>query len=1306
MKNLYLLLLAFFWLMACQSGNQSQTKKTPADTSVFTVRQQDDQITIHLKDSDQTVVTQNARADHRPYLHPILAPDTKVELTQYSPGHHKHQTGVYWGFTRVNGSGATDEELKKWFYNRDKPEDIKKKIGRDYFHFPGATHWKKVSANVLITDGEKVRWQTVYHMLDADGSALLEETQVWSLSEQNNKYLLELEWKGKALEADVTINKFDYGGLFVRMPWSKETEGEAVTEARHRNEKAEGQRSIWTDIGMEITGLDGWGHIAILDHPDNPGFPNHWRVDGQLGVGPIHARKEDWTIPQGETVTFRHQLVAYEGQYSDVEMKQIWSDFVGDHGMYNSAVMWNIARAEGYNAAFLNPQEAVEAMTIKPGYKVNTYASEPMMTQPMAFCWDDRGRMWIAENRDYENRQEGFSNDGNSRILILEDTDQDGVADKKTVFLEDIPFPSAIAVGFDGLYLGAVPNLLFVPDRDGDDKADVDDIEILLTGWGIRDRHETINSLHWGPDGWLYGCEGFATPSRIRKPKGKGRIYRHKDPFPDVLAEKDGVDINGGVWRYHPTKDRFEVVAHGFSNPWGIDYDAKGQTFITACVIPHLFHIIPGGIYQRQGGQHFNPYVYKDLQTIVDHRHRSAHGGARVYLSDAFPADQHGRLFMANIHEHAVLSDVLTPKGSGYVASHGEDFLMANNAQWIGFSMELGPEGGLYVLDWHDEDICGNDVTQKETGRIFRIMPEQSQAENFEGRYADLNQQTDTQLAKLQTVKSSWHARRARVVLQKRAHQRDLDATAVAELNNILTNNANADYRLRALWSLHVAQQLSETQMIDLLDDSDAYIRGWTVQLMTEDNNASTKALEKMARLSANDKSPVVRMYLAAALQRMPHADRWALAEGLVQHAVDATDHNIPLMLWFGVEPIVAEQADRALALAAKSKIPLIANHIARRLTDADQPSVVMAALQQSSERRKDLLEGLLAGMEGRTDLKEPAVWPSVYDQLKKDKDLAALATRVAQQFGSATAAREMLATLRDKNAGPQDRKLALSRMAAQQRPELESVLPELIDQPALRVEAIQAIAAFDNIKLGALLLDKYPTLNLQEKQAAIQTFASRSDYGWILAKALKDGEIEKKDVPAYVALQLRRVVGNGFVEIWGPIDDLSSDKQAAFAKYQRLLNDRALAAADPHNGRMVYQRTCWSCHKMYDDGGVIGPALTGSNRGNLSYLLSNILDPSGEIQDDYKMVVITTQDGRTYSGNVIGESDRQLTMRIVGQDELVINKSEVRSREQTPKSMMPEGLLNTLTDDEVIDLVAYLQTAEQVEMGTEPGDD
>ena len=315
-----------------------------------------------------------------------------------------------------------------------------------------------------------------------------------------------------------------------------------------------------------------------------------------------------------------------------------------------------------------------------------------------------------------------------------------------------------------------------------------------------------------------------------------------------------------------------------------------------------MFHVIPGGIYHRQGGQHFNPYVYKDIRTIVDHSHRSAHGGARIYQSDAFPEEERGRLFMANIHEHAVLSDILKPKGSGFVAQHGDDFMLANNAQWIGFSMEIGPAGNLYVLDWHDADICGNSVRQKETGRIYRISPENSLAENWEGRYQDLNTFSDKALAELQTSKSDWHARRARVILQNRATKGALQSDAINHLTNLIQNHENQDYRLRALWALHVSQQLSQEDLEASLNDKDPHIRAWSIQLLCEDKNVPSTAVNKFKVMAKTDPSPVVRMYLAAALQRIDDQDKWEVIEGLLTHAEDANDHNIPKddLVWPG----------------------------------------------------------------------------------------------------------------------------------------------------------------------------------------------------------------------------------------------------------------------------------------------------------------------------------------------------------------------------------------------------------------------
>ncbi len=1238
------------------------------------IRQNESAGTISVYRAGQTeaILTQNARKDFRPYIHPIVAPDGRGVLTEYSPGHHKHQTGLYWGFTRVNG--------------------------RDYFHHPGDGYWRQVSAQVMETDlqnRDAVQWQTVYELLNENGDAVLIQTQTWTMREQDQTYVLDLVWKGQA-QQDITIGEYDYGGLFLRMPWRPGINGKVVNSARHANSRAEGQRAIWLDVGMQVEGRDDLAHIAIFDHSENPGFPQPWRVDGQLGVGPVRARLGDWKIDKGESAVIKHRFMVYTGDLNDVTLTNQSSQYSGK----GASVQWGLAQKEGRAAEFLTPEKAVASMTLQDGFQVNAYAAEPMITQPMAFCWDDRGRMWVAENRDYETRGRGFSNSGDSRILILEDTDRDGVADQRKVFLEGIPFPAGIAVGFGGLWLGAPPNLLFVPDRDGNDKADSNQIEVRLTGWGIRDRHETLNSFHWGPDGWLYGCQGFATPSRVGKPSGKGKIFRHRDPFPkDIAFEGEPVDINGGVWRYHPTQDRFEVVAHGFSNPWGIDYDAKGQLLITACVIPHLWHVVPGGIYHRQGGSHFNPHVYADIRTIADHRHRSAHGGARVYLSDAFPEKYHGQIFMANIHEHAVLTDVLKRKGSGYVGSHGDDFLLANNAQWIGFSVEIGPEGGVYVLDWHDADICGKDVLNKDTGRVFRITPKNSLAKDWEGRYDNLSELSDAKLVDLQLSDSAWHARRARVILQHRATDGRLASATHPQLRQILNTNTNGDHRLRALWSLHVTEGISDTALLELLWDQDEYLRAWSIQLLCEDQTPSESALQQFVAMAKTDPSAVVRLYLAAALQRIPHDARWSIARGLSLHHEDEDDHNIPKMIWFGIEPLVVERAELALELAAGSRIPMLTRHIARRLTDDDQLEPVVRAIRHYAGARYELLLGMRAGLEGRYDVKAPDNWASVYAELMKNNgDAARIGTQLAQQFGDRVAAEKMLAMLDDHQANIEDRRQALYDLAGRKRPEIQERLFKLLDDEGLRRDAIRAMASYDNVKLARAVLNRYPKLSDDDKLEAVHTLASRPRFGWELTKAIKQGDVPRRDVPAYVARLLHRVVGNGFVEVWGPLDEMSDDKKVAFAKYRTLLSDDALAGADTSRGRVTFERTCMVCHKMYGNGREVGPDLTGANRTNLEYILGNVLTPSAVIQDEYKMHVVLTHDGRVFSGTHAGENERQLLLRVANVDDpIIIAKSGIESRVVAPVSMMPDGLLTNLSDEEVLNLVAYLRNLKQV---------
>ena len=371
----------------------------------------------------------------------------------------------------------------------------------------------------------------------------------------------------------------------------------------------------------------------------------------------------------------------------------------------------------------------------------------------------------------------------------------------------------------------------------------------------------------------------------------------------------------------------------------------------------------------------------------------------------------------------------------------------------------------------------------------------------------------------------------------------------------------------------------------------------------------------------------------------------------------------------------------------------MIANYIARRLIDANEHELLVSYIEKSTKNLPSILEGMRDGLEDRFDIKSPKNWNSAYQKLKLQKgQIPKLAKQIAQRFGDRDASQNYLSILKNKNSTVAQRKEALNILASGKRLELKPEISNLFKEIPIRLEVISAIANYDEENFGALIIANYNSLTVLEKRRAIETLSSRPKYGGQLTQALKKQSIPRSDIPAYTARQLLRVVGSGFIEYWGAIEQEQS-LEKAYIKYRNILTPNALEKASAVKGETVFIQSCGSCHKMYGNGGNIGPELTGSNRSSLDYILFNVLNPSGEIQDDYKLVVVTTRDGRTYSGNVISENDRQITMRIVGKESTKINKSDIQSRETMPTSLMPVGIFETIKENEVLDLIKYLQT-------------
>lgn len=579
--------------------------------------------------------------------------------------------------------------------------------------------------------------------------------------------------------------------------------------------------------------------------------------------------------------------------------------------------------------AGMTPEETAKAMQVPTGFKVQVFAGEPDLHQPIAFTVDDRGRLWVLENYSYPD----WKPEGNDRILILEDTDGDGHFDKSKVFYDKINMGSGIEVGFGGVWVGSPPNLLFISDQNHDDVPDSAP-QILLDGWEHQDMHETLNSFNWGPDGWLYGTQGVFTFSNVGKPGA-----------PDSERRK----LNACVWRIHPQTHQFEVFADGTSNPWGVDFNDYGQAFITACVIPHLYHIVQGGLYQRQSGQHFNPNAYDDIKTIALHRHWAsgdkknymagsregttdtdaaggghAHCGALVYLGEQFPAEYRGSIFMNNIHGNRMNNDSLTASGSGYAGDRRPDFMKSQDKWYRGLGIRQAPDGSIYVADWYDARACHQQRPHDRTnGRIYKISYGTPKPWND-----DVGTMSDMDLVKAQTSKNEWLVRHARRMLQERGGYAEVEKRLWAFLTD---PKLDTPQRLRALWALHAIKATGPAS----LNDKDEHVRAWTIQLLCESGAPSAEVLKKFDEMADADPSPIVRLYLAAACQRLSLEQRFPIVQGLLAHGEDQNDQNLPVMTWLATEPIVGAQPDKAAILLGTCAIPKVQEFIARRLASS-----------------------------------------------------------------------------------------------------------------------------------------------------------------------------------------------------------------------------------------------------------------------------------------------------------------------------------------------------------------------------------
>ena len=588
---------------------------------------------------------------------------------------------------------------------------------------------------------------------------------------------------------------------------------------------------------------------------------------------------------------------------------------------------------------FLKPAEALKAIAVPKGFRVQLAAAEPMVQQPIDMAWDTRGRLWVAECYTYAERETNFEKKLKDRIIILEDTNHDGVFDKRKIFWDGASQLTSIELGFGGVWAACAPNILFLADRNGDDQPDGEP-EVILDGFDTdKVRHNIVNGLRWGPDGWLYGRHGILGPgSKVGRPG---------------TPEAKRTHIQCGIWRYHPTRKNFEVVCHGTTNPWGHDWDEHGQLFFINTVIGHLWHAMPGARYQRMYGNHFDKHLYELIQQTADHYHFDvgkekwsdlkktgmtsgtdaaggghAHTGMMIYLGDNWPAEYRGNVFTLNLHGLRMNQESLHRQGAGYVGKHAADFMFTSDKWFRGIELSYAPDGSVYVLDWSDIGEChDNDGIHRTSGRIYRISYGKTEAAKV-----DLTEWSNDDLAESVGSPNEWYSRQARQLIQQRAAAGQDLTKAALKLMNTYRLTSSTPTALRAMWTLNAIGSADEDWLLEQSNDEREHIRTWAIKLLCDQEALSKKTQKRFIEMGGQDKAGLVQLQLASALQQLPLEDRWPLANALVSQDTFAKDPVFPLLVWYGINPAVTENRNAALKLVAQCKIPKVRQFIARRL--------------------------------------------------------------------------------------------------------------------------------------------------------------------------------------------------------------------------------------------------------------------------------------------------------------------------------------------------------------------------------------
>jgi putative heme-binding domain-containing protein len=957
----------------------------------------------------------------------------------------------------------------------------------------------------------------------------------------------------------------------------------------------------------------------------------------------------------------------------------------------------------------LPPEESRKLLQTPSDLAIDLVLHEPTVQQPVFLNFDERGRMWVVQYRQYPHPAglRMLSRDrwwravydrvpppppnhfkGMDRITIHEDSTGDGVFDKETVFLDDLNIATAVERGRGGVWVLNPPYLLFYPDRDGDDVPDGDPV-VHLSGFGLEDTHSVANSLCWGPDGWLYAAQGSTVSGDVVRPG----------------LDREGVKSLGQlIWRYHPETRRYEIFAEGGGNTFGCEIDSVGRVFSG-----HNggdtrgFHYVQGGYYQKGFAKHgplSNPYAFGYFSAMPNPPAARFTHTFLIYEAESLPPAYRGLLLGVSPLEGCVAACRMIPMGSTFRTEDVGRPIETSDGYFKPVDVKLGPDGCVYVADWCDSNV--NHYRNHEgnidpgSGRIYRLRAKSWTPSK--GR--NLGACTSRELVAALGDGNRWVRRTALRILADRR-----DGSIVPLLHSQLVAE-EGQLALESLWGLYLSGGWNDAVAAEAMRHANPYVRAWSVRLCGDERRASASIAAQMEDLAAREPHPEVRAQLACTARRLPAAQGLPIVKRLAEREEDVEDPYIPLLAWWAIESKAADERGLVLEMFEDEEFwrrPMVERCLLERLmrrfaaSGAREELLVCATLLNASPdaaTTQRLIAGFEQAFAGRSLAEAPEELARALS--RHGGDSLALGLRL----GRPDALEQAIQTMRDPSADEAKVVEIATILGESPQPRALGAMLALLartDRDAVRSALLTALPRYGGPEAASGVLDALDGLSGDARGIAFAALASRPEWSKRLLDAIDGGRVSAHDVPASAvsAMLAHRdpEVVDAVRRRWGDaLAATPAEAQRSIESRKRVLQH---SGGTPYAGYRVFQRQCAKCHKLFGEGGEVGPDLTSYKRNDLDGMLLAIVSPSAEIREGFETYQAFTEDGRALTGFIADQDANVVVLKTAEGQAISLERKGIETMVRSPKSVMPDGLLDGLSDQEVRDLFAYLRSSQ-----------